>query len=192
MHEPYSEVTPLTGSLLYHWVVCSRSAWLYSRQITPDRDHGNLSLGRWIAKTAYPRKGAREVSLPGAKIDVLDTDGDAVIVVEVKKSSRMVKGARLQVLFYLWRLKEHGISARGEIRVPKERKRLDVFLDGEGEAHLLASIRALGEVLARPSPPPAAWIPSCRSCAFLEFCWVDEPEHPAPETEDPAPEVQEA
>ncbi|PTQ55749.1 MAG: CRISPR-associated RecB family exonuclease Cas4a [Candidatus Carbobacillus altaicus] len=133
----------------------------------------------------------REVSLPGAKIDVLDTDGDAVIVVEVKKSSRMVKGARLQVLFYLWRLKEHGISARGEIRVPKERKRIEIFLDGEGEAHLLTSIRALGEVLERPSPPPASWIPYCRSCAFLEFCWADDPQDPAPEANNPASEFQE-
>ena len=144
-----------------------------AHELTPDEDDPYLELGRFLSAQAYPRARRRELSLPGMKVDLVETDEGEVIVAEVKKSSRFVEAARLQLLFYLWRLEEHGVRARGELRVPKERKRLPVELDEEGRARLRGAIEGLQGLLEEPLPPPPVRIPFCRRCAYREFCWGD-------------------
>ena len=169
----------LTGTLLWYWTICRREAWLLAHEITPDEDDPYLELGRFLSRRAYPRARRRELSLPGMKVDLVETEDGEVIVAEVKKSSRFVEAARLQLLFYLKRLEEHGVAARGELRIPKERRRLPVELDAEGRARLRHTIAELKRLVEEPLPPPARRIPFCRRCAYREFCWGDLAEEPA-------------
>jgi CRISPR-associated exonuclease Cas4 len=163
----------LTGTLLWYWAICPREAWLMAHEINPDEDDPYLELGRFLSQQAYPRSKRRELSLPGMKLDLIETDGGEVVVAEVKKSSRFVEAARLQLLFYLERLEEHGVSARGELRIPKERKRLPVELDDAGRTRLHRAIGDLQRLIKELLPPPPQRIPFCRRCAYREFCWGD-------------------
>jgi len=61
----------------------------------------------------------------------LKRDGKKVIVGEVKKSSRFEHSATMQLAFYLYRLKQQGVEAEGELLIPKDRKRISVMLDEE-------------------------------------------------------------
>lgn len=144
-----------------------------AHEITPDEDDPYLELGRFLSERAYPRSKRRELSLPGMKLDLLETDEGEVVAAEVKKSSRFVEAARLQLLFYLKRLEEYGVRARGELRVPRERRRFSVELDEEGRARLQAAIEGLQELLQEHLPPPPERIPWCRRCAYRDFCWGD-------------------
>jgi len=164
----------LTGTLLWYWAVCEREAWLMAHELSPDRNHPYLELGRFLSSRAYRRSKRRELSLPGIKLDLLETDGGEVVVAEVKKSSRFVEAARLQLLFYLKRLEDYGVQARGELRIPKERRRFFVALDAEGRAQLKEAVQKLQELLVKPLPPPTKHIPFCRRCAYRDFCWGDE------------------
>ena len=50
---------------------------------------------------------------------------------EIKKSSRFEKVAIMQLAFYLYRLKEKGISVEGELLIPKERRKVPIKLTSE-------------------------------------------------------------
>ena len=151
-----------------------------AHEITPDEDDPYLELGRFLSQRAYPRSKRRELSLPGMKLDLIeDASGDGeVIVAEIKKSSRFLNAAHLQLLFYLYRLEEHGVSARGELRIPRERKRFSIELDAEERKRLDRAMEDLRALVTKPLPPPAKRIPFCRRCAYREFCWGDIEEEP--------------
>lgn len=169
----------VTGTLVHYAHVCPRKVWLMAHELGPDEDHPLLELGRFLGERAYPRERLRRVSLslPGAGM-VLDwvrtEDGkDELLVAEVKKSSRLLKAARLQLLFYLKRLEEQGVVARGELRIPQERRRIPVELTPEAERELAAALAEIRALRARPLPPPPRRIGHCRGCAYAELCWAD-------------------
>lgn len=164
----------ITGTLIWYAMICDREVWLMAHEIEPNRDDPRLEWGRFLSEITYPRSHTREISLPGMKLDLIERDGPRLVVGEVKSSSRFVEAARMQVLYYLWRLREMGIEAEGELRFPKERRRLVVQLDEEGiqaVEHVVARVESL---VAMPLPPPAKRIRFCRICAYREFCWSDE------------------
>jgi CRISPR-associated exonuclease Cas4 len=142
--------------------------------IEPYPDHELLALGRLVQETAYPRL-RKQLSLPGMTVDLIrPRDGDALLVGEVKRSPRMQHAQRLQLGYYLWRLREAGIVARGELRYPEQRLVEPVELTPELEAGVRAAVRAVEEILCQPVPPSPERIPACRNCAYYEFCWVAE------------------
>jgi len=163
----------ITGTLIWYATICEREVWLMAHELNPDEDNPYLELGRFISERAYPRQQLRQVALPGMQIDWVDENEEDLLVAEVKSSSRSLPAARLQVLFYLQRLEAHGLKARGEIRIPKEKKRVEVQLDAEGREELAATTAKIEAILARPLPPPASVIPYCKNCAYAEFCWSD-------------------
>ncbi|MFB6273398.1 MAG: CRISPR-associated protein Cas4 [Salinibacter sp.] len=164
-------MTRITGTLIWYANICRREAWLMAHGLNPDEDDPYLELGRFIGGRSYPRSQRREISLPGMKADLIETDEGEHLLVEVKKSSRYVDAARLQLLFYLSQLEAYGIEASGEIRIPKERKRIPVILDAQGRSDLDQTLSDLQQLTEQAEPPPARWIPFCRACAYKEFCW---------------------
>ena len=166
----------ITGTLVWYAMICEREVWLMAHEIEPDRSDARLEWGRFLSEITYPRSRTREISLPGMKLDLVERDGPRLVVGEVKTSSRFVDAARMQVLYYLWRLREMGVEAEGELRFPEERRRLTVRLDAEGEEALRQVITRVQAILAQPTPPPPTRIRYCRTCAYREFCWSDDVE----------------
>ena len=164
----------ITGTLVHYAVVCPRKVWLMAHELGPDEDHPLLELGRFLGEQAYRRERLRRVVLPGMVLDWVRTTSEGeLLVAEVKKSSRLLKAARLQLLFYLDRLREQGLPARGEIRVPEERRRIPVELTPEAQQELAAALAEIRALRERPLPPPPCRIGHCRGCAYAEFCWAE-------------------
>lgn len=143
-----------------------------AHEILPDEDDPYLEIGRFLSTRSYPRARRRELSLPGIKIDLIESGKEGIVVVEVKKSSRFLEAARLQLLFYLAQLEEKGVRACGELRIPAERRRFLVKLDEEGKARLHEALRGLTVLVDQPLPPLPRRIPFCRRCAYRGFCWA--------------------
>ncbi len=161
----------VTGTLIWYYYICPREVWLMAHELNPETENSFLELGRLVHKESYPRE-KREFSAPGMKIDILREKGGQLIVGEVKKSSRSTRSATMQLAYYLWRLKEMGIKAKGELLIPKERKRISVELTEELERELEASMVEIQALIARKTPPSPVRIRFCRNCAYREFCWV--------------------
>ena len=138
-------------------------------EITPDEDFSSLEIGRAIHEIHYERI-AKEISLEGIKLDLVGRGEKKVC--EIKTSSKFLEAAKFQLLYYLYRLKEIGIEATGEILIPKERKRVRVFLDEDGERGLLNALNEIKEIMKLENPPEPKRIPFCRRCAYRDFCWV--------------------
>ncbi len=164
------EETRLTGSVFYNYVICPRKAWLMQYQINPDTEHDLLSLGRLNSQEHYER-AEKEAVMPGIRVDIVHRERDQLVLGEVKKSSSGLEASTLQLAYYLHRLEDEGVEARGEVLVPKERKKVPVRLDVETRERLSRSKVEIEDLLRKPSPPPANWIKFCPNCAYAEFCW---------------------
>lgn len=113
----------------------------------------------------------KEVVFENLKIDLVKKENNDVVVAEIKKSSKAKKSAQLQLAYYLYRLKEIGITARGELLFPKEKKREKVVLTKELESTLQAVLLDIEEISNREKPPELKKILYCRNCAYRDFCW---------------------
>jgi len=161
----------LTGSAFYNYVICPRKAWLMQYQVDPEREHDLLAQGRLNNTEHYQRADKELPLLPGIKVDQVRREGGELVIGEVKKSSSGLEASVLQLSFYLHRLEEAGVTARGEVLIPKERKKIPVILDEATRARLSEATKEVTELLLDLRPPKAKWIKFCPNCAYAEFCW---------------------
>jgi len=167
-----TEAPPIySGTHIHYYFVCKRKLWLFAHSLSMEQTSEEVSLGRLIHETAYPRE-KKEFTAPGVKIDILREREGELIVGEVKKSSKSIKSATMQLTYYLWRLKQDGIEAKGELLVPEERKKISVELTEKAERELQEAFREIYQIISQESPPLPVKIPFCRNCAYREFCWV--------------------
>jgi CRISPR-associated exonuclease Cas4 len=159
----------ITGTLVWYYFICKREVWLMSRGITPDEDFSFLEVGRAIHEVYYERM-LKEVSLEGMKLDLVKYG--EMLVCEVKTSSKFLQAAKFQLLYYLYRLEKIGLKMCGEIRIPKERKRIKVYLNEEDKNLLLKALKEIKEIANLEKPPAPEKTPFCKKCAYKDFCWI--------------------
>jgi len=141
-------------------------------QINADQDDGNMDLGRFIHENTYNRDKQKEISIGHIKLDIVRQDRDKLVIGEVKKSSKYLQSARMQLAFYLRELKDRGIDAKGELLFPKEKRKEEVELTPELEHELDVAALEIESIAQQDTPPLLRKIPLCRNCAYKEFCWA--------------------
>jgi CRISPR-associated exonuclease Cas4 len=165
----------LTGTLVWYYAICPRECWLMAHQLEPEREFDLLEQGRLNTEAHYQRE-KKEIELPGGvRVDKVRREGGKLILSEIKKSSKFLAAARLQLAFYLWVLEQEGVKAVGEVLMPEERKREEVTLEGETRSQLMQALEEIPKLIAQPTPPVAKWIRYCNPCAYAEFCWSGDP-----------------
>jgi CRISPR-associated exonuclease Cas4 len=161
----------VNGTLIQQYYICKREVWLSSHQIIGDQDNENLQIGRIIGEYSYD--GAKkEVDLGNAKLDLIRSENGYLVVGEIKKSSRFIYSSSKQLLFYLMQIKQMGITARGELLIPEERKKIEVILNDINENEIRATIKDIEKIVSQDKPPEALKTKYCGKCAYAEFCWA--------------------
>lgn len=165
------KISEINASTFNAYITCPREAWLTFHSLESHQDHELLSLGRLVHETSYQRD-RKEIFVDNLlKIDLFRGE----LVAEVKKSSRHIEAARLQLGYYLFYLKhEKGLRFKGILLFPKERKTEPVELTPELETKIVSLLQEMEPILMSDRPPPAKKIRYCRSCSFREFCWSGE------------------
>lgn len=161
----------VTGTMVWYYYVCKRQVWLMAHQLEPDSEDENLEYGRFLHQHAYKRE-KKEISIGHARFDLFRQEGEKLVIGEVKKSSKHLASARMQLLYYLRELKRMGVEAVGEIRIPEEKRVVRVTLDAEAEKELDRAKRDILRIIYLDKPPKAERIPLCRPCAYRELCWA--------------------
>ncbi len=93
---------------------------------------------------------------------------------EVKKSSRYMKSAKMQLLYYLDTLRQMGMDAKGELLFPEERKKESVEWTEEAKQELERAMEDIRRIARMPVPPAPEKIQFCGKCAYREYCWAEE------------------
>ena len=161
----------ITGNLINAYYICRRKVWLYAHEINPAQESSYLELGKIIAEESYERM-KKEVVVGNMKFDIIKKDNSNIVVGEVKKSSAGKKSALMQLAFYLYRLKEMGIDAKGELLIPKERKKIPVELNADIEKELQRATAEIKDIISWEIPPEPEKNKFCTKCAYREFCWA--------------------
>ncbi|ACJ76378.1 cas crispr-associated protein Cas4 [Thermosipho africanus TCF52B] len=156
----------ITGSLIQAYIVCKRQAWLLSRQLIGEQDSDFLSIGRLISQESYSRD-KKEITIDGGKVDIVRLENGKFKLVEVKKSSKMIKSAKFQLLYYMWKMNVD----YGEIRIPKEKKVIEVRMTNEVKEKLLGLISEIEDIVNKDKVPKAERKKYCKTCSFEYFCW---------------------
>ncbi len=155
------------------FLTCPREAWLEYHSIGSDQDQEYLTIGRLVHEMSYQRDRKEIFVDQLLKIDLFRGE----LVAEVKKSSRHLEAAKLQLAYYLYYLKhEKGLEFEGILLFPKERKTERVKLTEELEKEVEKILNRMTPILMRDEPPPIRKTRYCKSCAFFEFCWSEEME----------------
>lgn len=162
----YEEVT---GSLVQSYSICKRQVWLMAHQIIPDQEHPYIEMGRLIDDISYDRD-RKKINFENVVIDLVRNDNGNLLVGEIKKSSKAVDSAKLQLLFYLYKLKQNGIEAKGQLFFPDERKKIDVRLTNESEMEVVSAINEIRDIINMDKAPAFEKIPYCKNCGYKEFC----------------------
>ena len=158
------------GTLVWYYHICKRQVWLMGHGIEPEHEHSLMAEGRSITSLFFRRyEEHKEINLDNRiKIDLMRGN----VVMEVKKSSKFLKAAKMQLLFYLYYLKhEKGVEAKGVLSFPEERRRVEVVLDAESEREISGVIKAIEDLINLPAPPSPVKVRYCRRCAYREMCW---------------------
>ena len=166
----YSEPPRIGGTLVWYAAICSRQVWLMARGVEPDRRDELLRLGRLNDRETYVRD-RHDIVFGDNRFDILREEGGALVVAEVKKSSRSLDAARLQLGHYLYELEKQGQHAKGLLLFPKERRREEVLLDDPLRRRLDEHYTAIAAIAEIQDPPPRKRCSYCRSCAYAEWCW---------------------
>lgn len=159
----------ISGTLVWYYFICKREVWLIGHEITADQDFPSLEIGRAVHEIFY-KEFKKEIELNGIKLDFFKKKDKAIC--EVKTSSKFIESAKFQILYYLYRLKEHGIDAYGEILIPREKKIIKVFLNDKDREKLLYALNDIKRIVELEKPPEPVKIHFCNRCAYNGFCWV--------------------
>lgn len=159
------------ATLIWYYYICPREVWLMSRRLEPDQANPFIEIGRLLSEVSY-KKEKKQIQFENMVFDLLKVGGNDIIIGEVKKSSSYEKSAKMQLAYYLLRLKEYGITAKGELLFPKEKKKIIVELTEEIERELQIAIKKVKEIISMSQPPLAQKTKYCKKCGYQEFCWA--------------------
>ncbi len=160
----------VNGTLIWYYHICTRQVWFMGHAIEPEQEDERVRYGKTLSEIVFRRVGTREVSIDNRiKIDLVKGG----VIMEVKKSSKYEKASLMQLAYYLYYLKkEKGISVKGVLLFPEERRRVNVSLDENLEREIERVIDDVKAILNMPVPPPPVKKRYCRKCAFRYLCWA--------------------
>lgn len=161
----------VSGTYVWYYVICKREVWLMSRAINPDQDYQSIDIGRFIHENSYSRE-SKEIEYNGMKFDIMKNKGGNIVIGEIKKSSRSLESAKMQLLFYLYELEKEGVKASGQLLIPEEKLKIELNLDDESRAKILSVINEIMILVNFSSPPHPTKCTYCHSCAYAELCWA--------------------
>jgi len=127
--------------------------------------------GKVIDENSYFRE-ERGIAIDGViNIDWIDTKTG--IIHEVKKSDSMEKAHEMQVLYYIWYLRQKGVERiTGEIDYPTLKQKAKVELTSDKEVELVEALNDIERIVSRNDPPFRINRRFCKTCSYYELCWV--------------------
>jgi len=159
------------GIKVNYYYICKRKLWLFDKGISFEKNFDRVLQGKILHENTFQREKHKDLLIDDMiKIDVVADDH----IKEVKISSKMKNPDIMQLLYYLFYLKQLGISKKGTINYVKEKKVVEVELTEEDEKEIKTALIDIKEILMMKKPPEVKKLPYCKKCAYYEYCYAKE------------------
>lgn len=160
----------LTGTHINYYFVCKRKLWLFAHGISMEHTSDTVFTGKTIDEHSYARE-EKGIDIDGViNIDWIDTKTG--VVHEVKKSDSVEHAHEMQVLYYIWYLKQKGVERiTGEIDYPVLKQKTKVELTAERESELLNVMQEIETILHQAHAPERINKRFCKTCSYYDLCW---------------------
>lgn len=161
------------GIKFNYYFVCKRKLWLFSKGISMENNSDRVMEGKTVHEDSYSRLKTREVLIDDIlRLDIMDKD----FVREIKITSKMENVDKMQLLYYLYYLKQLGLQKKGVLNYVKERRNEIVELDEKSEEEIEKVLIDINKILNESRPPQIVKFPYCKKCSYYQFCFVKEAE----------------
>lgn len=158
----------ISGTLINYFFHCKRQCYLFAKRVNLEDNSEDVRVGK-VLHEIKEKKTKGEVSLENIKMDNINKD----YVIEYKKSDSDVKAAKMQLMLYLYKLKQKGINKKGKLEFFEKNKpqsyATEVILD---ENKLLKTLSEIENLLESVSLPKAEFDKKCKKCAYFEYCFI--------------------
>ncbi|GAB6168086.1 CRISPR-associated protein Cas4 [Clostridium carnis] len=159
------------GIKFNYYFICKRKLWLFDKGIALENNSDRVLQGKVVHEASYNTAKYKEKLIDNMiKVDILQGDK----VKEVKISSKMTESDKMQILYYLFYLKQLGINKKGSLNYVKEKKVFEVELNEGYENKIKETLIEIRTLLEKEYPPKVEKLPYCKKCAYYEFCYVKE------------------
>ena len=164
------DLSNITGTAINYFYICTRKLWFYQNHLEMEHTSEQVDLGQLLHDERYPREKHRELDIDNlVKIDYIDKHG---VLHDIKSGPAMETAHIMQLCYYLYLLKQKGVSNRkGVINYPRQRRTTEVRLTPERAQEVETAIEKVSEIAALPTPPHADYMKICKSCSYQELCW---------------------
>ena len=163
----------ITGVKINYYHICKTKLWLFSHNITMEKEHQNVQMGKFLHEQHYKRE-KRNLQFDDMAFDFVRTS-KGIEIHEVKKSRAVEKAHIAQMKYYLYTLERSGVTAEGILNYPTLRKTEKVSLTTDDRTEIENTIRSIDTIVKRPMPPPNRE-KICLKCAYFEYCFSGEVE----------------
>ena len=162
------DLPTFTGTEVGYYFICQKKLWWFSHGLQMEQESDRVKMGKLVHENSYARQ-KHEINIDD-KI-VLDWREDGVIH-EIKLSDKMEDAHEMQLLYYLYYLKQKGITElTGQIDYPKLRDTKTVELTPELEQKIEETLTAMEQIVTAKKAPAVEFMKICRSCSYAELCW---------------------
>lgn len=160
------------GIKFNYYFICKRKLWLFDKGICMENNSERVLQGKIVHENSYSSKEKFKEKLIDnmIKIDLIEDDK----IKEVKISSKMKESDKMQLMYYLFYLKNLGIKKQGTINYVKEKKIEKVDLTDQEEEKIKDTLIKIKTILDLKKPPKVQKLPYCKKCAYYEFCYIKE------------------
>lgn len=160
----------ITGVMVYYHEVCHRKLWYFYHGIQMEQENENVKIGKILDEETY-RRDEKHINIDNIiNIDFIRSSG---ILHEIKKSKKIEDAGILQVKYYLYYLKQKGVTGiKARIDYPLLKKSLEIELTDEDVKEIEEVLSDIRSIVNRDFPPELKKKNICKSCAYFDLCFV--------------------
>ncbi|MEZ0360753.1 MAG: CRISPR-associated protein Cas4 [Hydrogenobacter sp.] len=159
------------GTQVAYFVVCERKLWLFTKGVSFEHTSEKVALGKFLDEVSFKREQKLDLCGEPVSIDFITT-AKGIVINEIKHSDALQEAHILQVKYYIFYLKNKGISvSHGVLHYPKQKRIVRVDISREDEKLIKEALEKMDHLLSLPKPPQRINAPYCKKCAYYEFCY---------------------
>lgn len=160
----------ITGIMVYYYFVCPKKLWYFSHDIQLESDNELVIMGRIIDEYTFKRND-KHIEIDG--VISIDFIKSTKVLHEVKKSKAIEVASIWQLKYYLYYLRQRGVTGvTGIINYPLRKEKITVELSAEDIQTLDEACQEIQTIIEQVAPPELVVKKICKKCAYYDLCYL--------------------